>query len=287
MVQTFGSDISVAFTLGEPVEAIYTNGVKVWPVTPSGEYYVKWWPKDLTGSFTMKSQARWLQDYSGYYSGPFSSKTYTGQATSQYYIDSSAFISTGVEIVETNLKLIGAHAFEGCHSLIYFSAQQCSSFMRTGAGGTGTYTFRYCDSLKEVYCENLTFLGQYTFDCCYQLMYVSLPNCSVVGAYAFNDCWVLENIELPACTNVDDNTFRGCRYLRTVTLPVCGYIGEYAFTDCADDLELTLASTSMCSGSYIGHPPATASIYVPLSLVTAYQTAYPRYSSNFLPIPHE
>lgn len=288
MVRTFGSDIEKVFTNGEPVEAIYAEGVKVWPdnPTPSGGYYIKWWPKDVSGSFIIGGEARWLQDYSGYYSGPFLSIRYAGQSSSEYYIDSRAFEGTGVVAVETNLKLIGAHAFESCQSLVYVSAPQCSSFMRVGEGGTGTYTFRNCNSLREVYFNNVSWVGTYTFTGCQSLIYVSIPKCGVIGEWAFMSCYALPELVLPSCYTLDNDVFPNCSSLSVVTLPVCSYIGESAFYSCSNLQYLTLGYSGVCSisGALI---PSRTNIYVPLEWVSEYQSAYPSMSSHIFPIPHE
>lgn len=281
MVKTFGSDIEKVFTGGEPVEAIYAEGVKVWPTTSSGEYYIKWWPKDLSGSFTIGGETRWLQDYSGYYSGPFLSTSYGGRVTpSAYYIDSGAFTGTGVVAIETNLKLIGPMAFDRCESLVFVSASQCVSFMI--ANNDTTYTFGYCSSLREIYCDELGAVGQFGFTQCDNLIYVSLPKCTGIAGWAFQGCDLLEHIELPSCTFIATGAFQNCSRLEVVDLPVCSVITESAFKGCSSLSILTLGYSGVCSMS--GAVPVNTDIFVPLEWVSEYKSTYPYHSSHIFPI---
>lgn len=285
MVKTFGSDIEKVFTGGEPVEAIYAEGVKVWPTTSSGEYYIKWWPKDLSGSFVIGGETRWLQDYSGYYSGPFSSASWHDLSSKVYYIDSSAFQSTGVVAVETNLKAIGQNAFMDCTSLVYFSAPDCVQLGWEDVALPIGYQFNGCTSLREVYFDNLKSVPGFAFEHCENLIYVNMPKCErIVGAAAFLACYSLEYIVLPECVVIAQETFEYCSNLKGVTLPVCHGIGSNVFSHCPSLETLTLGYSGVCSG--LGGLNYSASILVPLEWVSEYKSTYSTRASQIYPIPH-
>ena len=286
MVTTFGNNIVGAFTGGQSVEAIYTGSVKVWPSepVPSGSYYIKWWPKDLSGSFTIGGEARWLQDYNGYYSGPFLFSSWYA-SNRGYCLDNEAFRSTGVVAVETNLDALGFRAFADCSSLVYISASQCVYLWRNDI--RYAYTFVRCTSLRSAYFANLSMTGMGTFSGCSNLFDVYLPNCSNTGEYCFWNCINFPFIELPKCNIVDNNTFESCSNLREVYLPVCSYIGESAFNHCINLETLVLGYSGVCSGLGLTSYQSVISIFVPLEWVSEYKSRYTGRASMIFPIPHE
>ena len=218
MIYTFGREISMDFTNGESVEAIYCEGVKVWPaITPEpepGEHYIKWWPKSASGSFIMYEEAHWLQEYSGYYSGPFQSHTQESTGT-RYWTDKSAFkdVST-IQVVETNLDVLDNRAFEGCTSLSYFMASQCVY--------VSARAFHDCSSLISVYLPSCSIISEGAFWSCVNLRDVYLPNLVAAnGWFNFGGCFHLPEITLPKCRFLGNETFIVCSDLSYVDLPVC------------------------------------------------------------------
>ena len=288
MVETFGNNIVGAFTGGQSVEAIYTGSVKVWPDSPvpSGQYYIKWWPKDLSGSFVIGGEARWLQDYNGFYSGPFLSGNWT--YGSGYMIDSNAFESTGVVAIETNLGLIGKAAFASCSSLVYFSA---SKFFAMPNMRVGAFIFNSCTSLTTLYLPEVVAVATGCFQNCDALHYLYLPKCSVVTEYAINYCDNLVYIDLPACKIVDNDAFEYCPNLRDVRLDICSSIGTSAFWHCSNLNTLYLGYSGVCSGLGLTNTntafSSSGSIYVPLEWVSEYKSQYSYWASHFYPIAHE
>lgn len=294
MVYTFGNSIVGAFTNGSSVNAIYTYGEKVWPdgSTPSGSYYIKWWPKSASGVFIIGGQARYLEDYNGYYSGPFLSSKYFeylgGRAYSfssnVYYIDSQAFRSTSIIGIETNLQAVSDYVFTDCQSLRYVSMPEVEVMTRC--------TFSGCTSLYDIELPKLKLLTTEPFENCTYLHYASFPEVSMIcmDVAAFSNCWSLIDVYLPKCRILDDaamgwcglssielpalsgtgpECFRSCRNLQTITLPG-SYIptfGESAFRD-------TKMNTS------------SARIYVPISMLLDYKSAWPGWASIIYPIPH-
>ena len=283
MVSVFGYSLESVFTNGDPVEAIYANGVKVWPeITPSpGEYYIKWWPRSTSGSFVMDGEARWLQSYSGYYSGPFHFTT-----TSLCRLDDEGFKYTGVQIVETNAEVFGVAEFQECTSLLYISAPQCSRVLWPGYPQETVInranTFYGCTSLKGVYFPELSFLGYYQFNSCSALTDVYLPECRIVFDGAFKGCTMLQDISLPMCTYIGNEVFLGCTSLSEVYLGNCSTIRASAFERCSNLTTIINGYSGVCSG--IGAARSEVDIYVPLEWVSEYKSQYSNRASHIFPI---
>lgn len=289
MISTFGNNIISAFTGGISVKAIYTYGEKVWPsepVPPTG-YYIRWTPSDLSGSFTIGGEARWLQDYNGYYSGPFLSKTIrlpNYRTSVVHMIDAFAFQSTGVLAVETNLEFISQRAFMDCSSLMYVSMP---NIVKTNGG-----VFRNCIRLGDVELPALSYLSANTFNGCSNLRDVSLPECRIIGLDdpAFVQCYNLQSVYLPKCSALDNYAF-AYNGLSIIELPVCSIIGPSAFAYCSSLHTLILGYNGVASyGANMFYSTQirsnTGSIYVPLSWVSEYKSAsgWATYSAIIQPI---
>lgn len=214
----------------------YKGSELVWEL-PSGLYYVSWTPSSLSGSFSLFGQTYNMRDYMGYYYWKESG-----------VITSSAFQSTGIKTISTNVSGIGYGAFGSCISLSQVSLPMCSYI--------GSYAFLYCRTLSQV----------------------SLPMCSYIGEAAFDECKSLSQISIPMCSYIGSYAFRSCGSLKQVSLPKCSYIGNYAFLFCYELNTITIGYSGVCSlGSsvfyYTQITSSTGDIYVPASLVNAYKSA--------------
>lgn len=290
MVITEGKSIIGAFTGGRSVAEIYTYGEKVWPKSEPapGEYYIKWWPKDLSGSFIIGGEARWLQDYSGYYSGPFLETTRVVDYSTIHLktLDSSAFMSTGVTGIETNLEHFGSNAFTYCSSLLYVRASKLF-WMDHGV-------FYACPNLYYVSVPELYSTKGAAFKGCSRLGTIDLPNINILYQAAFNDCTNLYEVSAPKCAMLgpDFEVFYKCYNLKSLELPNLWRIDGSALQNNGLNT-LVLASNSVVSlgGDFSGTgiTSSTGSIYVPLSLVSEYKSAsaWSYYSKIIYPIPHE
>ena len=282
MVKTFGNDIVGAYTGGQSVEAIYTGSTKVWPDgSEPGVYYIKWWPKDAEGSFTMDGETRWLQSYSGYY------------IMSTSVIEMSAFISVSTIIaIETNATEIKPLAFRSCYNLKYASMSQVLSLGSFYGLGSPQYKgpFDHCSSLYSVYLPKCKYLGMNTFFGC-ALTDIDLPECLALNGGVFANCYNLLYVSVPKCERIDYDsllnlgTFEGCSNLRDITLPVCSYIEERAFMNC-NLSEMTLGYSGVCSGGLGLYQQFSVSIFVPLEWLSEYKSTYSGRSSQFYPIPY-
>lgn len=223
MVSTFGNSIVSAFTGGLPVKAIYTHGVYVWPI----KYYISWTPSDLSGTFSIEGQTYNLEDYSGYFDG------FNG------VIDVQAFMSTGVQTIETNAFSINERAFKNCYSLVSISMSQCNTIN----GGA----FANCSTLEDVYAPECVSVGEEAFWACNSLSAVSLSLCEEVYRGAFGSCDILQTVYLPEVTYLDSHVFRSCGSLETVTVSQLSRIEGATFLWCS-----YLQNIDLGECSYVG-----------------------------------
>ena len=146
----------------------YKGSELVWEL-PSGLYYVSWTPSSLSGSFSLFGQTYNMQDYMGYYYWKESG-----------VITSSAFQSTGIKTISTNVSGIGNNAFGSCISLSQVSLPMCSYI--------DSYAFRSCGSLKQVSLPKCSYIGNYAFLFCYELNTITIGYsgiCSLNNISAF------------------------------------------------------------------------------------------------------
>ena len=292
MVDVFGNSIIGAYTGGVSVKEIYANGVKVWPTSgpvPS-EYYIKWWPQNLSGSFVIGGETRWLQDYQGYYSGPFLSVWNIYESKRFPILDNGAFKSTGITKVETNLPYISGWAFAYCSSLISVSMPNWR-YVTTAEGMP--YIFRECSHLRTVSLPYLPELPGLTFAGCTNLIEVYLPNVSRIivttgGSPAFASCMNLQTISVPKLRAINERGMAGCG-VSVLELPSIQYIGPSAFRNCSnlDTVYIGpgLSSFSVNAFESTKITSTSGSIYVPISMLLSYKSGVLNYYSNIL-IPY-
>ena len=285
-----------AFANGISVVEIYTHGEKVWPdgSIPSGTYYVKWSPRSAEGSFILGGEARWLQAYSGFYSGPFLSSTVRSEIGSgrKYYIDSEAFShASSIYGIETNIEVIRAGAFRLNPNLQYALMSNCKGL---GEGPYDGFIFEKCTSLFYVYAPECTWCGPGNFLDCTNLRSIELPKLELLQVATFWNCYNLETVSLPALKNMETGglypgPFTNCSNLRVLELPsTCSKAGF--FSGCINLHTLILHYPGV-AGIYLGSGPSAfdyglGSIYVPLEWVSEYKSTYSSLASNIFPIPY-
>ena len=197
-------------------------------------------------------------------------------------------------LVEKNMVLyngkqsrVGTRAFYNCSLLQSISFPNCRT-IRDEA-------FNICTSLQSANFPNCSYIGSYAFRLCSSLQSVSFPNCNIIESRAFSRCTSLQSVNFPNCSIIGYYVFQGCTSLQSVSFPNCSSIGNYAFWSCFSLQSVYLLSTSVCTlahsnafnntplslSTYLGY---FGSIYVPSSLLTAYQTAtnWTYYSSRFV-----
>ena len=159
-------------------------------------------------------------------------------------------------------RYIGNGCFSGCRSLAQVSLPMCIKI--------DAYAFYNCSSLKQVDLPMCSFIGFAAFSSLRSLAQVSLPVCSYIVYYAFYNCSLLSQVNLPMCRKIDDYAFRYCSSLSIITI---GYSGVCS-------LGVSVFSNTLIASD-------TGSIYVPVSLVSDYQSAtnWSYFSTQIFPIP--
>lgn len=152
--------------------------------------------------------------------------------------------------------------------------------------------FHYCSSLNTVNLPKVTSLYAYTFSNCKNLTSIYLPNVSRFnGEYNFGQCYNLITISVPELTYIYGSDFQYCSALETISFPKLSMFGLYSscFIGCKNLKSIYLMNSSMVyfsryssqnwkifDGSPVTHSSYLggiyASIYVPSSLLTTYQT---------------
>jgi len=113
---------------------------------------------------------------------------------------------------------------------------------------------------------------------CNMLTSINFPSCISTSTDAFKYCFSLANVSLPVCEYIGNSTFYQCSFLTAISLPKCISIGASAFYSCSRFSSIYLANSSV---AYLGTnafyntgiTSSKGAIYVPASLVSAYQTA--------------
>ena len=150
-------------------------------------------------------------------------------------------------------------------------------------------------TITEIEDNTLTSIGTYALYNCYGLTTVSFPACTDISTRAFAYCRNLTTADFPSCTDVGASAFANCHSLTTADFPVCVNIDANAFATCRILSSLTLGASSVCTlansnafsstpfAGYRAYFSGTPYIYVPSSLVAAYQSAtnWTYFSSRF------
>lgn len=150
---------------------------------------------------------------------------------------------------------------------------------------SGYYTFEHCQNLQEINCPKL--LRIYGRDCfrgCYKLSSINIPAVSYIGSEAFSNCTLLKYISLPAVTTLSAGAFGYCTFSKIV-LPSLSKMNNDPFDNCRALVSVYLPNSIVCSatGNIFTSTPMRSlyseagykygSIYVPMSLLSQYQSA--------------
>ena len=173
-----------------------------------------------------------------------------------------------------NATNIGSNAFYCCSSLTTASFPNATSI--------GSYAFGYCASLTTVSFPNATNIGSNAFYVCSSLTTASFPSATSIGPYAFCSCSSLTTVSFPNATSIGNSAFYGCRSLTTASFPSAKSIGNQAFRGCSKLMSLYILASSVATlgtSVFVATPMSNStytgsfgSIYVPASLVSAYQS---------------
>ena len=172
---------------------------------------------------------------------------------------------------------IGNSTFRNCTSLISINFPVCTTI--------GSHAFQACKSLITANFSACTTIGPSAFQSCTSLTTANFPACTTIGDYAFWLCSSLANINFPTCTTIGTSAFANCYSLTNINFPDCTTIGTSAFANCFYLTTLFLGNPTICLLSnsnafyrtpiagYNTHTSINGSIFVPMSLLSAYQSA--------------
>lgn len=128
----------------------------------------------------------------------------------------------------------------------------------------GCLAFFKCTSLKNVWCNILSYIPENAFRDCSLLANISFPNVKEIAAFAFSNCEKLEAVELPQCIKIGESTFCHCRHLMDVNMPSLTTMYADSFEGCNWLWELKLPSLERIEvGEYYGCIPYLKSFSAP------------------------
>ena len=120
----------------------------------------------------------------------------------------------------------------------------------------GYSAFYKCTSLKNVWCNILSYIPENAFRGCSLLMNMSFPNVIEIAAFSFLNCEKLEVIELPQCVKIGESAFYNCRHLMDVYMSKLTTMYADSFDGCNWLWELELPSLEKIEvGEYYGSIP--------------------------------
>ena len=132
-------------------------------------------------------------------------------------------------------------------------------------------------NVVSVYAPELLVTDSYFLHNHSLLLSASLPKLTNLGYGGFSQCSALPSIHLPECESISAYAFLKCENLSVANIPVCQYINNSAFLSCEALAELYLNDvskvTTLGGSNVFDSCPALTSIYVPTSLVEAFQSA--------------
>jgi len=164
---------------------------------------------------------------------------------------------------------IGYRAFSGS------KIQNADISNWTSMGGE---CFLDCAQLETVTLgSGMTQLPGNAFSGCGNLTSIDLSNVQVFGSQALLGCASLTSVNLSSATTINDSAFKGCTALGTVEIGTSiTSIGKTVFTNDDNLSSITIRATSVPKLGGILNTSSNAStftIYVPSSLISAYESA--------------
>lgn len=193
-------------------------------------------------------------------------------------VDDIATCTISGAIMGSSASYISEYAFYRHSYLTEVSFPACTNIEDSA--------FYDCRSLAEVnfpVCRNIR---ESAFCGCYSLAEVNFPACTDISRGAFYDCRALPEVNFPVCRNIGAYAFSACFSLTEASFPVCRNINANAFRSCYNLLSFNLVGVSSVPtlggsafystpiGGYTGSTGGVyGSVYVPSSLLTAFQTA--------------
>ena len=146
-----------------------------------------------------------------------------------------------------NLKILDEYAF---------SESKIINVDMPSLTDLGYSAFYKCTSLKNVWCNILSYIPESAFRGCSLLTNISFPNVIEIAAFSFLNCEKLEIIELPQCVKIGESAFYNCRHLMDVYMSKLTTMYADSFDGCNWLWELELPSLEKIEvGEYYGSIP--------------------------------
>jgi hypothetical protein len=174
-------------------------------------------------------------------------------------------------ILPNSLISIEKSAFSGCTGLK-------SIYIGNSITTIGIDAFFDCEGLTTVTMgSSVTTIQATAFEYCYSLINITIgDHVTYIGGDAFGNCKI-KKVVFPSSLTTINESFRHCQYLTEVTIPASiTHISDWAFQDCPALTTIYSLNTTppVCSNyCFIGLSGVT-SVYVPISSVNAYKSAY-------------
>ena len=156
----------------------------------------------------------------------------------------------------TDIETLGYYSLYRCYELTSVNLPNVKVAQQ--------YALAECSNLVSARLDNLdtysaaAYQPSYIFANCSKLTDVWIPNLTGLTLYTFRNCVALEFLDLPKVKKIA-RSFDGCSSLKTIVLRVNQVVNL--------DNNAAFAGTPFASGGN------GAAVYVPQSLITAYQTA--------------
>ena len=158
-----------------------------------------------------------------------------------------------------------------------------SVFINAECEEVNSCAFRGCNKLKTVTFagDSIRRIGQYAFVDCEKLEYMRLPDSVTnIDTRAFYRCGIKQLTGTNNVTYIGDIAFMNSN-LEEINIPKATFIGSSAFAGCYKLNTVTLGGSSVVSSNVSDDSQNIffwsdyVNIYVPDSLVSAYQSTYP------------
>lgn len=227
MVVTLGNDIIKAYTGGVEVKEIYSNGVKVWPVTT---------PVPVPPNTQI-----WCTTNTGQACTPMYTTRFGATLLTNTYAD-----GLGVMTFDGNVTRVGDLVFENNQELL-------TMYLPDTVTTIGEYAYENCENLHTIRIPSgVTAIGQNAFDIPLdashrgRLRSFTIPSgVTRIENKTFYNQGTLPSITIPSrVTYIGVSAFERCVGLTTITIPASvTAIDDRVFYDCTNLIEVIMEST--------------------------------------------